>query len=66
MSIALAQISHEKATIASLKRDPVFAANYLRAVLTGGDRLEAQLALLRINEVYESHSASSRDGEYRR
>ncbi|MFI3271680.1 MAG: addiction module antidote protein [Pseudomonadota bacterium] len=41
-------ISHEDATIASFKKDPVFAAEYLNAVLEDGDQEELMLALRRI------------------
>lgn len=59
-------ISHEKATIASLKRDPAFTAVYLTTVLTDGDRPEAQLALSRINEAYAPRTPSSPGDEYQK
>lgn len=43
-------IEHEVATIASLKRDPRFAAAYLDAVLADGDQAELLLALRRLSE----------------
>ena len=66
MSIALAQISHKKATIASLKRDPFFAAEYLSAILEKGGREELRLALSRMDEAFGSHSLATPDNECRR
>lgn len=45
-----ASIEHEAATIASLKRDPRFAAAYLDAVLADGDQSELLLAMRRLSE----------------
>jgi probable addiction module antidote protein len=45
-----ASIEHEAATIASLKRDPQFAAAYLDAVLADGDQSELLLAMRRLSE----------------
>lgn len=45
-----ASIDHEAATIASLERDPQFAAAYLDAVLADGDQAELLLALRRLSE----------------
>lgn len=41
-------ISHEEATIASFKKDPAFAAEYLNIVLEDGDQEELMIALRRI------------------
>jgi len=43
-----ASIEHEAATVASLKRDPTFAAAYLDAVLADGDQSELLLAMRRL------------------
>ena len=45
-------ITHEDATIASLKRDPGFAIDYLNAVLADGERGEQLLALRRMAEAF--------------
>lgn len=44
--------SHEEATIASLRDDPEFAAEYLNAVLEDGDQQELLLALRRMAEAF--------------
>lgn len=41
-------ILHEEATIASFKKDPDYAAEYLNAVLEDGDQEELMLALRRV------------------
>ena len=46
------QIAHEAATIASLKRDPAFAVEYLNAVLADGDREELLLSLRRMADAF--------------
>ena len=45
-------ISHEEATVQSLKRDPEFAAEYLNAILEDGTQEELMTALRRIAEAY--------------
>ncbi|MDR2819274.1 MAG: addiction module antidote protein [Desulfovibrio sp.] len=45
-------ISHEEATIASFRRDPDFAAEYLNTVLEDGTQEELMLALRRIAEAF--------------
>ena len=45
-------ITHEDASIASLKRDPGFAIDYLNAVLADGERGEQLLALRRMAEAF--------------
>ena len=45
-------INHEESTINSLRRDPAFAAEYLRSVIEDGDREEIATAIRRISEVY--------------
>ena len=45
-------ISHEEATIESLKKDPNYAAEYLNAVLEDGDQEELMLALRRIASAF--------------
>ncbi len=45
-----ASIDHEAATVASLKRDPRFAAAYLDAVLADGDQSELLLAIRRLSD----------------
>ena len=42
--------SHEAATVESLRKDPVFAAEYLNAVLADGDQAEVMLALRRLSK----------------
>jgi probable addiction module antidote protein len=44
--------SHEEATVESLRKDPVFAAEYLNAVLEDGDQEELMLALRRMVEAF--------------
>ena len=44
--------SHERATIASLKRNPRFAAKYLNSVLEDGDQDELMAALRRMAEAF--------------
>ena len=43
-----AWVSHEDATVESLKHDPKFAAEYLNAVIADGDREELMVALRRM------------------
>ncbi|MDR1885367.1 MAG: hypothetical protein LBQ56_03770 [Synergistaceae bacterium] len=45
-------ISHEEATIASFKRDPDLAAEYLNAVLEDGTQEELMTALRRVAEAF--------------
>ncbi|WP_031388368.1 helix-turn-helix domain-containing transcriptional regulator [Desulfonatronum thiodismutans] len=45
-------ISHEEATIASFRRDPAFAAEYLNAVLEDGTQEEVMTALRRVAEAF--------------
>lgn len=52
MASAKPHLSHEEATIASLKRDPEFAVGYLNAVLADGERGEQLLALRRMAEAF--------------
>ena len=52
MANARPHLSHEEATIASLKRDPEFAVGYLNAVLADGERGEQLLALRRMAEAF--------------
>ena len=52
MANAKPHITHEDATIASLKRDPGFAIDYLNAVLADGERGEQLLALRRMAEAF--------------
>jgi len=47
-----ASISHEEATIASLKKDKKFAAEYLNQVLQDGDQEEVLLALRRMADAF--------------
>ena len=42
--------SHEEATVASFRKDPKFAAEYLNAVLEDGDQEELMLALRRVSD----------------
>ncbi len=44
--------NHEQATIASFRRDPKFAAEYLNAVLGDGDQRELLMALRRIAHAF--------------
>jgi probable addiction module antidote protein len=44
--------SHEEATIESFRRDPLFAADYLNAVLEDGDQDELMLALRRMSAAF--------------
>lgn len=45
-------ISHEEATIESFKKDPDYAAEYLKAVLGYGDQEELMIALRCITDTY--------------
>lgn len=44
--------SHEDATIESFRKDPVFAAEFLNAVLKDGDQEELMLALRRMSKAF--------------
>ena len=44
--------NHEDATIESFRNDPVFAAEYLNAVLEDGDQKELMLALRRMSKAF--------------
>jgi probable addiction module antidote protein len=52
MLLARTYILIEEATIASFRRDPDFAAEYLNAVLEDGTQEELMLALRRIAEAF--------------
>jgi len=45
-------IDHEEATIASFRRDPAFAAEYLNAVIEDGSQEEIMTALRRVAEAF--------------
>jgi probable addiction module antidote protein len=45
-------VSHDEATIASLKKDRKFAAEYLNQVLADGDQDEVLLALRRMADAF--------------
>ncbi|MDR1659393.1 MAG: addiction module antidote protein [Desulfovibrio sp.] len=45
-------ISHEEATIESFRKAPDYAAEYLNAVLEGGDQEELMLALRRVASAF--------------
>lgn len=45
-------IDHEEATIQSFRDDPIFAAEYLNAVLADGDQEELLVALRRIAQAH--------------
>lgn len=45
-------IDHEEATIQSFRDDPIFAAEYLNAVLADGDQEELLVALRRIAKAH--------------
>jgi probable addiction module antidote protein len=44
--------SHEAATIESFRKDPVYAAEYLNAVLADGEQEELMLALRRLSQAF--------------
>jgi probable addiction module antidote protein len=44
--------SHEEATVESLRKDPVFAAEYLNSILEDGDQKELLLALRRMSKAF--------------
>lgn len=44
--------SHEDATLESFRKDPVFAAEYLNAVIEDGDQGEIMLALRRMSTAF--------------
>jgi probable addiction module antidote protein len=44
--------SHEVATVESFRKDPMFAAEYLNAVLAEGDQDEVLLALRRLSQAF--------------
>ena len=56
-------IDHEIATVASFRRNPDFAAEYLNAVLEDGDREELLLALRRIAESFGGVSKLAEDAD---
>ena len=45
-------IAHEEATIASFRRDPAFAAEYLNAVIEDGSQEEIMTAFRRVAEAF--------------
>jgi len=45
-------IDHEEATIASFRRDPAFAAEYLNAVIEDGTQEEIMTAFRRVAEAF--------------
>jgi len=45
-------LSHEDATVDSLRRDPLFAVEYLNGVLADGDERELMVALRRVTEAF--------------
>ena len=45
-------LSHEDATVDSLRRDPLFAVEYLNGVLADGDERELMVALRRVAEAF--------------
>ena len=51
-SKALPYRSHDETTLASFRKDPEFAAEYLNAVLEDGDQRELLLALRRMAEAF--------------
>ncbi len=55
--------SHSEATIASFRRDPPFAAEYLNAVLEDGDHEELLIALRYMAKAFGGVSAVARKAE---
>ena len=55
--------SHEEATIASFRDDPKFAAEYLNAVLEGGDQDELLLALRYMAKAFGGVSKLAEEAE---
>lgn len=51
-------ISHEEATIAAFRKDPLYAAEYLNAVLEDGDEAELALALRRLASAFGKDGAA--------
>ena len=48
----IAARDHEEATIESLRKDPMFAAEYLNSILEDGDQEELMLALRRMSKAF--------------
>lgn len=61
-AIARPYRSHEEATIESFRRDPVYAAEYLRVVLAEGDARERREALRRCREASRASRSPARSG----
>ena len=55
--------THEEATIASFRRDPHFAAEYLNAVLEGGDQSELMTALRYVAKAFGGVSRLAEQAE---
>lgn len=62
-SKALPYRSHDDATVASLRDDPQFAAEYLNAVLEDGDQRELMLALRRMATAFGGVSKLAQETE---
>ena len=55
--------SHENATVASFRKDPAFAAEYLNSILEDGDQEELMLALRRLAKAFGGVQKLAEDAE---
>ena len=55
--------SHEDATVESLRRDPLFAVEYLNGVLADGDERELMVALRRVADAFGGISKLAREAK---
>jgi len=55
--------SHEDATVESLRRDPLFAVEYLNGVLADGDERELMVALRRVADAFGGISKLARKAQ---
>ncbi|MBI3799015.1 MAG: addiction module antidote protein [Deltaproteobacteria bacterium] len=55
--------SHEAATVESFHKDPLFAAEYLNAVLADGDQEEVLLALRRLSKAFGGVAKLAKEAE---
>jgi len=60
---SLVSRSHEDATVQSLRKDPVFAAEYLNSILEDGNQEELMLALRRMAKAFGGVQKLAADAE---
>ena len=61
--MARPQRSHEEATIEMFRKDPVFAAEYLNAILVDGDETDLMLALRTLSKAFGGLQEVARNAE---